>query len=32
MAYTGDRYDFTVGVDASAGAKAFFEQLERDGK
>jgi hypothetical protein len=32
MAYSGDRYDYTVGVDASADANTFFEQLERNGK
>ncbi|MGF1620188.1 MAG: hypothetical protein ACFCUR_06215 [Rhodomicrobiaceae bacterium] len=31
MAYSGDRYDFTVGVDVSANAKTFFEQLDRNG-
>lgn len=31
MAYSGDRYDYSTGVDASASAKTFFEQLDRNG-
>ncbi len=31
MAYSGDRYDYTVGVDYSVDARTFFEQLNRNG-